>query len=395
MNSHYGEQCPVGTLMQSGRYNYRKMADQMWERVENPSYRYGLADFTWSSCQVTEFPNGMTELVTPQETVQQYKWRFREHALAAAVTHGVSYTASEQALADMGAGPGDFPLGAGITIKNPESYNRLLPAGSVVYVGDPENVDGFAVWARGNDRQWRRVLGPTNMRAPGDGRGKHVVYSLAGDRTVPEWVKAEGSETDETLIAEFQAVAWRRGWQLKQTQSWCSTYENVMGAFGLTRDAVRRVNGIAHGARVSSEAAAALPEGTLLGWQSSNNPGERVLFVRTNAANNVARTVRVNGTDGSSMRNYHSSMILVSSPEPQTRNGWASVCELPCANEWRSLIPVGSVFTNTVGGNYDYIIAANEGARQRTDEPGYRRWSLNDFGAENVLYFQTLEGVTL
>lgn len=397
LNSYLAEKVPVGTVMKSGAYDYQVTGDRMWERVSNRQYRYGVGDFTWANCAVVSFPAGMEYLETPRETLAQYKWRFRDHALAAAVANGVNYSASDRALQDMGAGADQFPLGAEVRIKNPQ-FLQNVPTGTVVYRGTPGDVNGFSVWVKNRGGSWNRLLGNPNHRSPRDMVAPVTIHQYQGSHAAPEWATVEGTDEDESLIAEFKATAWSRGYQLKREQSWCGTYENVMNQFGLTRESVRR-NGHVTGTRVSAEGAAALPEGTFLGWQSSNNPAERVLFVRTNTVSNVARTVKVDGTDGSSDRNYHSSMVVVSIPD--AGRGWAECrAEMPVSSPWVHLLPIGTTFTNSENAQFQYTPEPRNadgilGARQISDTPGYRRWDISAFGEGGMLFINNIGGVTL
>lgn len=393
LNSYLVDLLPVGTVMVYSNHQYRLTPDRMWERVNDPGHRYGNTDFNMHRASVHSLPDGLSFIELPTETVGQYKWRFREHALANATQHGVSYAASEQALRDMGAGPEAFPLGAGMRIKNPTTA-RDTPDGTVMYTGRPDVVRGYVVWQKSGGR-WVRLLGEP-VQQPGSTRSTYTVASINGDATPPAWLTSQGTEEDEKAIAEFKATAWRRGWQLKREQSWCGTYESVMSQFGLTREVLRTAHGVSVGGRVSAEAAANLPVGTLLGWMSENNPEERVLMVRTNAVSNVARTVKIGGSEGSSGRNYHSSMILVSLPADERGGAWSGyLAEIQNASPWRRFLPVGTTFTNAENGSFDYVIEANEGARQTRDTPGYRRWNMNDFGVDGTLFINRIEGVAL
>lgn len=394
LNTHLVDLLPVGSVMRYSSTDYVLTADRLWENMSRPDLRHNNSDFNLHRATLRSFPNGMGYIELRQETVGQYKWRFREHALASAVQHGVSYTESERALRDMGAGPDAFPFGAGMMIKNPQTASRDVPNGTIMYAGRPDVTRGYVVWERRAGR-WVRLLGEP-VRSPGEARSTYTIASINGDTTPPEWLRSEGTEEDEKAITEFKAVAWRRGWQLKREQSWCGTYESVMSAFGLSRDVLRSVNGIPNGGRVSAEAASALPVGTLLGWVSENNPEDRVLMIRTNAVSNVARTMKIGGTPESSGRNYHSSMQVVSLPAVDERTGWEGYrTEIENNSPWRRFLPAGTTFTNAENGRFDYVIEPNEGARQGRDEPGYRRWGLNDFGVDGTLFISHIEGVTL
>ncbi len=382
------DMCPVGTVMTSGGRNYTKDHDGMWVREGHPSYRYGVGDFGGVS-NLVSMPNGQTSLNITPPSLKKYQWKFREHALRAAVDNGVSYSASRHTIERMGVKAEDFPIGAGVIVKNPETMTGL-PEGTIVFTGNPETpMTGYGVWQRQRGT-WVRLLGgndsyPERQRAI-------VVHSINGDRTVPEWWGTPGTEEDVAEINKFKAVAWRHGWTLKREQSWCGTYESIMAQFGLTA-AVTQVSagGLLVGQHVSPDQAKSLPVGTLLSWVSTNGTAERALYVRTTGADNVAGTVRVGGENERSARNYRSSMTIVAIPSSDFRNRPAM---LP-SSEWWRFIPVGTIFC-PIDDPSEYRIFPEGRAGTRQDSITERgRWSLNDFDRNRMLIITHLEGITL
>lgn len=392
------ENAPVGSIIISGDTRYDRVADGMWERVNNRQYRYSPHDFQPHQCRVESIPEGYTYAPRPEETVHQYMWRFRQHALRGAVQNGVSYDASERALRDMGAGAEHFPLGKGVRMLNPQDM-RSLPTDTLVYLGSPAFYGGFMVWQkRGNS--WHRVLGEGG-RSPEEGRGGCTILTLGNSDATPAWVTASPSEGEAGRIAEFKATAWRRGWELKREQSWCGTYENVMRQFGLTRDAIRHAGGLRIGDRVPPETAANLPPFTLLTWQSQDHPDRSAIYVRSDASTNMARTLLVRGFGDSGSRAYRSSMVIAALPagteefeDGGHRDSRVVIHDVSLMDK----MPPGTEFKVTHNGNWYMTCQDGKITDLHTRgqaPPASGRWTGQDFGGQANFYIYTIGGMTL
>jgi hypothetical protein len=276
-----------------------------------------------------------------QETVDQYKWRFRQYALVQAHRHSVDITAVCEALSDMGA---ELPIGPGVEIGNYTDL-RNLPPGTIVYRGDPDQPDTFGVFVVSPGYVLVPVLGP--VESPDLGHNQIIVESMNGDRTPVPWLSQPPGKDESAKIALFMKTAWRRGMQLKEDMDWCSAYNTLMREFGLTPAKIRMagdIGGVTVGSTVRPLQAAALPVGTVLRHE---NHTERVWFMRVDRDGprqhaNVARTRRIFGRrlDGSERRQFgHYAESMVVEAFPDAEHGLA--LPVDWENEW-DLLPVGT-----------------------------------------------------
>src|SRR4029077_16668506 len=144
---------------------------------------------------VVSYPDGV---VPVGDTIARYRWRFRQHALAAQQSHGVSADRVNHALAELGASREAFVFGAGLVIACGQDLN-VLPERTTVRTGRPEHWDTFGVHVL-RDGRWRHVFGPH-----GRGALPVTVERFAGvNPTLPDWLSEAPTEEDARQIAAFK-----------------------------------------------------------------------------------------------------------------------------------------------------------------------------------------------
>jgi hypothetical protein len=280
---------PVGSVMgeRNGSRQYEKQADGFWhDTVHGQAYR--STQFSMGYNQIMSLPDGWTTVPKPPLSVEQFAWRYRDGALQQALDHGVSVPAVEEALAKMGAGRKDFPIGPGVRLRNKVDMENL-PEDTIVYVGSPETPSNLGVWVKRNGR-WVHILGErAQLSTP------FTIDTFNGDRTPVDWVAKKGTEADDEAIRLFKARAWQVGYKLKRSQGWCSTYESIVNSLGVTQNDLNNVTyeGYHVGDHVDPEEARMLPHGSLLRWQSANYENRFALYLRVRGQDNRAGTRRV------------------------------------------------------------------------------------------------------
>lgn len=337
---------PTGTVIADATNTWTKLADGRWQQVGNGS-RWRATDFSMAGVNtIRSFPSGMDTFDAPMETVERVKWKFRVGALANAQSHGVAIRQVEEALAAMGAGPSDLPLGRGVRISDQQTKDSL-PEGSVMYSGTPAQPSGFAVFAK-KGGQWVHVLGEQTWMD-----NEATIESVGRNRDRPEWLDREGDESDAQAIREFKAAAWRIGYQLKRSNSWCGTYEDIVHRLGVHESDLRAVRnaGMRADERITAEQAAALPVGSLLYWYHQDDSNRFALFERVAGATNQAGT-RLVWTTEDSRDNYRRYMNIAGIADDQREVEWL-VPSQP-ANLFENL-PAGTVFTYRQGGAERYM----------------------------------------
>lgn len=267
---------PVGTVMGPLRRTeerYVKTANDMWQSVTSPSRVYGPENFDAGGYNhVISYPEGYSPATAKEESIHEYRWRFRNHMLAAQQRHGVSASAVYAGLRTLGCDDAAMPLGADLPIWNQRDLNRL-PVGSLVYTGDPDHVASFAIWQRTSQGTgWLRVEGSATAAQPDAVRFPFVVIGVADEGGMkydpPAWM----SVTDEALtVTIFKARAWLVGMKTKSAESWCGTAESVLHGVGVNAECVVAASvpsGYTIGQEVGPTAARALPLGTVLSASS-------------------------------------------------------------------------------------------------------------------------------
>lgn len=355
---------PIGTVIgpqsDSGGERYRKSDPTHFTRVREYGTNRPL-DFTNFDLNgynaVISYPEGYVPAERVPESVQEYKWRFREYMLNARDRHGVSNSAVLTGLRLLGCDDAVMPLGAGLPIFAHRDVNRLVP-GSLVYTGDPNVVDSFQVWQKTDTGSgWLLLLGdnPRAERSP-DPANQGIVTIAAGSDgnpvtyDPPAWL---ASVTDED-IDTFKAKAWMVGMKTKAQEQWCPTAEAVLAGMGVTIDSLRahKVNGFGRGDTVTPTQAFHLPVGTVFSYTTDR---KKVLYQRVEDAPVRYGTRRVMAwrIDGSEdpdtgRANYASDgMVIEALPWPDREESQASLASYTDAELWRQVawdaLPVGSV----------------------------------------------------
>jgi hypothetical protein len=390
------DELPVGSVIHeraNPAHFFTKERDERWRRATDRAtfspQQFGMG----GQMVVQSIPDGWVSRPRPQETVEAHMWKFRENALYSAYNHSVNYEASDAAIAEMGAGFDQFTLGHGVEVRSPVTLERTLPDGTIVYTGNPVEPNArFGVFIKERGR-WKPVMGEAG--SIGD---RAVIHTYGGSTEKPEWLSREGTEADAEAIVQFRAKAWRVGWRLKQAQGWCSTYEAVMRDLGLTSAATRAVThqGVRVGDTVRTDGAHALPNGSILRWQSRDDDTQWALFVRTMQSDNQAGTLRVGGVGGASERNYRSSMRVVYIPVPDEPIAWPVENAL---SVWEGLMPgtmfgIDETITRYIKAGDGRVaqIASEQHARTEPLNPT-GRWNLRDFGNRPNMYITGFRGV--
>lgn len=389
------EAMPPGTVITTSSTEYTRRDDGYWYRAsDNRAYRTNQFTRT-RQVRVVSYPVGTRIEQRPPESLEHYKWRFRQYALACANQHGVSYHASRDVLDALGTGPRDLPMGKGLLSTDTQTWQNL-PEGSMVFAGKPEMPGSFTVFEKSGSR-WLAVLGSGSLP-----NGPVTIYRVGAENPAePPWLVSTdldaAAEADK--IAAFKADVWRQGWQLKRTQSWCSTYEAVLREFGITRASMNHtsMNGIRVGDRVSPDQAAALPYGSVFKWQSSTDGNTFGLYVRARNADNIAGTLKVGGTEQCSERNYHSSMQVLSIAATDNTT-W---CIAGSTVEVRAYVDALKPGVRLATGdeeqaNYGKALDGKIINRYQGDPiPETGRWAAADFGENPNFIIHAYEGVTL
>lgn len=254
--------------------------------------------------------------MTEQESLSRYKWRFRNHALRAAVINGVNLSACVEVVDNLGT---DLEVGPGVAVSNRHDMSAM-PEGTVVRVGQVDDWRRLAVFRKRAGR-WVWVLGGNVGQRLTDESGYTVTVVSFPDNDLqpPDWLAEEPDESTRREIAEFMQQAWAAGNELKEEMDWCSTYDNVMREFGLTSAAIRRAKATAqHDGVVNPGQAHELPLGTVLRIAPLRGGSKVVWYMRTDNPHNRAGTTRIFGFDantGAEVRgNYYPRMEIVGLP---------------------------------------------------------------------------------
>lgn len=374
---------PTGTAIAEVRNEqstWTKDAEGLW--INQSGGRWTEHDFQMGAMKILAFPNEVAEYTAPIKTLEQVKWEYRNGALAAAVSHGVSMSAVERSLDRMGAGAQDMEqmIGTGVTIGDNNTRDSL-PNGSVIFHGLPESPNSLAVFVKRRGR-WEHVLGERNWLD-----GSVVVDSVAGVRERPAWLDRQGTEEDEQAIREFKATAWRVGYDLKREMGWCGTYEDIVRRLGVTEAAIRVAErgGYTVGMRLHFDAVHDLPVGSVLVWQHQSNPDLWAVFLRSANASNRAMTVRVAASADQAARDHEQQkryMVIVALPD---RGSTTATWDVPeyMNSQFLAQFPAGTRFSYGGEGanNGTFIIAADHiAANDSTVIPPRGQWFTSAFG---------------
>lgn len=383
---------PVGSRIRDSSSSYTKISMGSWQR-DPGGQTYRTAQFTGGTYTVDLLPEGFVPCDKPQETIESYMFRIRDRALAAANSNGVSYEASADTLHAAGVPRGSIPMGHGVEMQDRREVERL-PAGTVVWCGDPMDLQNFGVFRKINaGNSWEQILGGARSM-----QAEVTIHTYEGSMTPPEWLTRPGTEEDAEKIRQFKAVLWQRGWELKRQQSWCSTYESVMRGLGITQQAVReaRTGSALVGTRVAPDGAAAQPIGTVFRWDAESG-GEWAMFVRVEGTQNIAGTRKIAGSPNSGNRNYHSSMQIVALAPENGRNSVDGLAQIPFQDlDWLQYLLPGSLFNTSQGASARYV-ACRDGRlapfRVSGAIPDVGQYSSRDFSTYETLHYYGWDGV--
>jgi len=326
--AHRGDLLPIGAQISGSphsRENYLQEAPRTW------TSRGSLLDpYVYSS---PLYLKDDIEVALPLESVEMFRWRLRDTALAAAERSGVSQPPVHEMAVEFGAPHPLFTVGgivsSGWDIKG-------LPVGSVVYSGHPDKPDLMDVWEANGTRHPTHLMGKHGDRSNGQ---PVTIYSMPGMHMGEPMPVA-----DDAMLSRAALRAWRVGKAYKHRNSWCGVFENCLFALGITHESVANSESSAYGPgdEVDRLHSAQLPEGTILFWQYRNN-GYSV-YVRDEASRNGAKTKRVWGMQDNTAHS-HDRMVVAQTPEePMAWNcpGWA-LAQMPDGVAYRARHSVDSV----------------------------------------------------
>lgn len=290
---------PEGTVIheRNNQNNFFTKQGELWHDRYGNAYRPG--DFSMGYNIIREFPGGKATsngFVPSPLSLQQYQWKYRTHAVASAVDHGVGMQQVHRAMEELGVRLGtDFPLGHGVPIV-PSVDHEALPVGTQVMVGHPARVETFGLFVKATPRNgFTWVLGDQRSLPT-----RAVIAEIPGVEGQPEWMTAPAAADADEAILHFKAQAYRVGFKVKRNNSWCDTYDRLMAQVGVKRDVLSQIkhHGMAVGDTVDSVNAMMLPVGSLLMWRSSEFPDVFAVYRREDASTNRAGTRRVLGVKG-------------------------------------------------------------------------------------------------
>src|SRR5262245_57784527 len=297
------EQCPVGTVIgpHSGE-TYTRREDGSWEDSDGDDF--DLSGFSLSGYnKIVSLPKGFKakKKKVTCESLRQWQWRYRDHCYCSADQAGVQRHVVDGVMDELGLTADMFPLGSGVPITNERDKERL-PDGTQMVRGEPDNLRGFGLYVKFHS-EWRLLLGemPYQHNRP---------YRIVTGEP-PEW-NQPGTEEGLQDLYNFQARAWRIGWQAKVLHRWCGSYEEYMKRIGLDSGVLRlaRFEGLAVGDRINTEQAASLPEGSVLRWVRKTDPTDFTWFVRDDSATNRAKTRFVFGHRPEGVEQRNSAAVM-------------------------------------------------------------------------------------
>jgi hypothetical protein len=255
---HHDPWLPVGAQVAlNNSLVYQRIAPGVWQEDRGEFLgSYMVQQAYW----LRHLPDGQEQVELPGESMDSFRWRIRDSALASAERSGVGIRPVEDLCRDLGAETPRLTLGGRVS-SNHDAVQ--LPQGTLLTIGDPSCPKRFGV-LQVRERRLERVFGNTDHHAG----GPMTIYSCPVELPV---IGQEREATTEEL-ASIALRAWRLGRIVKRRVSWCSAFEATMTALGIddaaiapTGETVRIV-----GDEVNRQQAAALPEGTLLyhRWRS-------------------------------------------------------------------------------------------------------------------------------
>lgn len=298
---HFGGLFPLGTdiaqSLTTEHYVFTNEAPTTWmakqDHVRMDNYYFSQPLYLRSGSEVT----------IPSETARQFYWRLRDSALGAAERSGVRISAVQDMCRDFGA---DEPLLVPGGVVSSKTDLKLLPRGSVVYLGHPDRPDVLNVWEVNDQGGTTTVLGTDYLHS-----GTPVtIHSIPGVEPVVD--------TDPVLTPEQWARialrAWRVGKNYQANQGWCSVFDYMLTSLGITEATVAPASEskAGPGEVVDRICAAQMPEGTLL-WHQWRGSLRFAVYQRVAGARNSAGTKRVCGWDDDG-ENSHDAMRVIATP---------------------------------------------------------------------------------
>lgn len=292
---------PVGAQITSSRTGivYTKRTDGDFDRSNGgtrAAARIGLSGHMRISSIPTFSPvrDEDMDVETPDadatacDSFTRYVQRFRTVTYGQAQRAGVSLDPLDRAMDKLGIEP--CSVTPGIPVDGSDYIRiRELPSGSVLMAGkDPANWTTFGVFGANGDSSLIYLLG--GVDSP-HGHVLHTVNIAGSDASTPDWVTEPATEEDAVLIDEFKRKAWELGVKAKRENSWCSDYEAAMERMGINEILIEQ----AQLTLIDAEAAAALPEGTILRYTVAGSR-DSVIYRRDDRSTNPAKTVRIGGT---------------------------------------------------------------------------------------------------
>lgn len=285
-------------------------------------YRVTFVPGVAAEVDTTEQSPTVAETVGGMETLEQYKQRFRTVVYGSQQGAGVSRTPIDRAMAKMGVGEPRLSPGMVVCMSDSDLI-QSLPLSTVLVVGeDPSDWAKYGVYVRTTAGYVERWIGGFDS----DGHAQMRVIQMPGVEA-EEWTQATGSESEREAIKQFKKEAWELGKRAKNDQGWCGEYEAAMSRVGIDETSLFIAE-----KGLSAEEVAALPQGTILRYLTSNT--ESVLYRRDDEANNPAKTKRIGGSLGGSWSPDHN--VVMWTPDTPMN------VSIACVQEMDGM-PVGTV----------------------------------------------------
>lgn len=316
----------------------------------------------------------------PTETLDQFKWRFRDLAITGSERAVGTAGNANAVLSLIGEGVEEFRPSVGLTLLNQQDRAHL-PEGTRIYVGHAEKLATFGVFVRTNG-DWTHAFG--DQKELPDLRPV-VVDGLPGTNEPDLWVTAMPTAEDAEKIAALRAKAWRLGYAEKRSRGWCDEFERIMLRAGVSAESLNPPfpHGKKEGDTVTQEQCAALPLGTHLLWRDGD---DWAAFKRVQNATNKWGTARVYSTK-EGVGHFHEGMTISSRDILCVRvTTEAQLNAAPIGTkimDTRGGVPQGTGYVKYADGRWD--IARNGGmevGRHRADAfaVANNNWSFVEMG---------------
>lgn len=341
------ERLPIGTIIGPNE-------GEQWERVTTGFRNASDGDTVPVTGLSTGGYNRILSLpamsgVPVQETLQQFKWRFRDGALASAHRNGITIAPVLEVMERLDCRVSDFGLVQGMKIRNLTDLNELQE-GVSGYVGDPDTGSEFGLWRTKGSGRWDRIIGDSNVP------GERPLTIHDGPGVEPSgWTSANGTAADKEAIDSFKALAWMIGVDYKYRYNWCAEFERTMEAVGIDASAAARVSfeGMVVGQTVDAEQARRLPEWSILRWQER---GDWMYYYRDNSSDTPARTTALFGPTGG---HWASRMEIIHIHRPEYGSA-LKIAHTNMEQVWDHL-PIGTVLH---AGGHAYVMHDGHRVRQ-------------------------------